>query len=227
MSNKGAPIHRQSFHFDTRGHRTGAHTDANSTPLPKTPGPPYFSHTRSAAGFTGKVSFHTPKAGPASRLPAMPSTRELANVSVLAVTTAAGWCLWMLMRKPVSYSFDNHNGVCQLRLSSFGRCRGHNLLGDPEWSGGGSDATNSSCVDTASVWQRKCGSTVNVIHTWTPSISLELSLAACTVSGHSTRRLASTSRVSLTPHTSGFPIAGYRYRLAHCSSMNAARATAR
>ena len=32
-SNKGAPIHRQSFHFDTRGHRTGAHTDANSTPL--------------------------------------------------------------------------------------------------------------------------------------------------------------------------------------------------
>ena len=59
------------------------------------------------------------------------------------------------------------------------------------------------------------------------SSSLELSLAPCTVSGHSTRRLASTSRVSLTPHTSGFPIAGYRYRLAHCSSMTAARATAR
>ena len=174
-----------------------------------------------------KFHFTHQRRVPHSRLPAMPSTRELANVSVLAVTTAAGWCLWMLMRKPVSYSFDNHNGVCQLRLSSFGRCRGHNLLGDPEWSGGGSDATNSSCVDTASVWQRKCGSTVNVIHTWTPSISLELSLAACTVSGHSTRRLASTSRVSLTPHTSGFPIAGYRYRLAHCSSMNAARATAR
>ena len=92
----------------------------------------------------------------------MPSTRQLAAIAVLAVTTAA--CLWMLMRKnPVE-----HNGVCQLRLSSFGRCPGHNLLGDPEWSGGRSDATISSCLDTASAWQRKCGSTVNVSHTWTP-----------------------------------------------------------
>jgi hypothetical protein len=33
------------------------------------------------------------------------------------------------------------NGMCQLRLSSFGRCPGHNLLGDPEWSAGRSDAT--------------------------------------------------------------------------------------
>jgi len=92
----------------------------------------------------------------------MPSTRQLAAIAVLAVTTAA--CLWMLMRKnPVE-----HNGVCQLRLSSFGRCPGHNLLGDPVWSGGGSDATIFSCLDTASAWQRKCGSTVNVSHTWTP-----------------------------------------------------------
>ena len=33
-------FHRQSFHFDTRGHRTGAHTDANSAPLE---GPMYVS----------------------------------------------------------------------------------------------------------------------------------------------------------------------------------------
>ena len=60
------------------------------------------------------------------------------------------------------------NGVCQLRLSSFRRCPGHNLLGDPGWSGR-SDATMSSCNDTASAWQRKCGSFVNkVSHTWTP-----------------------------------------------------------
>ena len=26
-------VHRQSFHFDTRGHRTGVHTDETSTPL--------------------------------------------------------------------------------------------------------------------------------------------------------------------------------------------------
>ena len=26
-------FHRQSFHFDTRGHRTGVHTDETSTPL--------------------------------------------------------------------------------------------------------------------------------------------------------------------------------------------------
>ena len=26
-------IHRQSFHFDTRGNRTGVHTDETSTPL--------------------------------------------------------------------------------------------------------------------------------------------------------------------------------------------------
>ena len=92
----------------------------------------------------------------------MPSTRQLAAIAVLAVTTAA--CLWMLMRKDPA----DPNGVCQLRLSSFGRCRGHNLLGDPEWSGGRTDATISSCLDTASAWQRKCGSTVNVTHTWTP-----------------------------------------------------------
>ena len=33
-------IHRQSFHFDTRRHRTGVHTDETSTPL-EAPGPPY------------------------------------------------------------------------------------------------------------------------------------------------------------------------------------------
>ena len=104
----------------------------------------------------------------------MPSTRQIAAIAVLAVTTAA--CLWMLMRKAKEPNFTENgirysrepNGVCQLRLSSFGRCPGHNLLGDPVWTGGGSDATKSSCLDTASAWQRKCGSTVNVIHTWTP-----------------------------------------------------------
>ena len=104
----------------------------------------------------------------------MPSTRQLAAIAVLAVTTAA--CLWMLMRKAKEPNFTENgiryarepNGVCQLRLSSFGRCPGHNLLGDPEWSGGRSDATISSCLDTASAWQRKCGSTANVTHEWTP-----------------------------------------------------------
>ncbi len=99
----------------------------------------------------------------------MPSTRQLAATAVLAVTTAA--CLWMLMRKKpedgIKYAREP-NGVCQLRLSHFGRCPGHNLLGDPVWSGGRSDATISSCLDTASAWQRKCGSTVNVTHEWTP-----------------------------------------------------------
>ena len=31
--------HRQSFHFDTRGHQTGAHTDETSTPLDEGPTP--------------------------------------------------------------------------------------------------------------------------------------------------------------------------------------------
>jgi hypothetical protein len=63
----------------------------------------------------------------------MPSTRQLAATAVLAVTTAA--CLWMLMRKAKEPNFTENgiryarepNGVCQLRLSYFGRCPGHNL----------------------------------------------------------------------------------------------------
>ena len=33
FSRRNRRIHRQSFHFDTRGHRTSAHTDETSTPL--------------------------------------------------------------------------------------------------------------------------------------------------------------------------------------------------
>ena len=36
------PVHRQSFHFDTRGHRTGVHTDETSN-RSRAPGPPYNS----------------------------------------------------------------------------------------------------------------------------------------------------------------------------------------
>ena len=51
-------VHRQSFHFDTRGHRTGAHKGGTSTPLegPWTvPGP-----IRIPGSFTGKVFISTP-----------------------------------------------------------------------------------------------------------------------------------------------------------------------
>ena len=35
-------FHRQCFHFDTRGHRTGVHTDETSN-RSRAPGPPYNS----------------------------------------------------------------------------------------------------------------------------------------------------------------------------------------
>ena len=48
-------IHRQSFHFDTRGHRTGVHTDETSTPLegPWTPLQQPYSISQHRAGHTG------------------------------------------------------------------------------------------------------------------------------------------------------------------------------
>ena len=60
-------IHRQSFHFDTRGHRTGAHTGETSTPLegPWTPLQQPYSISRRTGPlnkrvpFTGKVFIST------------------------------------------------------------------------------------------------------------------------------------------------------------------------
>ena len=55
-------IHRQSFHFDTRGHRTGVHTDETSTPLEGPWAPLQHSH-KHFTSFTGGLGIPNALAG--------------------------------------------------------------------------------------------------------------------------------------------------------------------